>query len=780
MPRITLTLAAAVALAAAASAQPRTYRIVALPDTQVYSALANLAPIFAAQTQWAVDRKEDFNIVFVSHLGDLVDNGSSATQWDRALLAMNVLDGQLPYGACPGNHDYDVTGNKGSFVNYVARFGAARYAGYSWYLGSDSTQTNHAQLFEAAPGRTFLHLSLEWRPTAATVTWAQGVIDQHPGVPTIIGTHEHLQDADTSGNGAGRTSAGVFIWDNILRTNPQILMILCGHHHRGPNNADGEYYQTAANDAGSIDFEMLSDYQDWTNGGNGWMRLIAFDERSSLIRVRTFSPWLQQYQTDEDSEITFAVDLAQRFTPAGDRGQSRLAAATFQNGANGYSGARDTELRGSAPDTPQSGAASMSIDQSDGGAPNHGLVRFDGLFGDAPGQIPSGSDIVLATLRLRVFDAGSGVRVHRMVVDWGDNATWNSFATGVSTDGLEAITAATAFSGENNGSANVPNGILEFDVTRDVRAWFNGDSNYGWALLPFATSGTNGVDIRTSEFATVAERPLLTITTPTAPVMTATFQDGVNGYVGTQDVELRQDAPTTNTGANPSFTIDSDEPNGSGSDREVLIRFGDIFGGAPGRIPSIARITSAMLDVQVLDAGSGFTVHRALTDWDESSTWDSLGGGVSANDNEAELYAQFVAGANDGKSNVRAGLLRLDVTEALQAWIDGADNRGWVLKPFAAGANNVDIASSEAASPADRPKLTVRFTAATCAGDMNCDGVVNFGDIDPFVAALGASGGVGWDSGCPWLSADTNGDMTVNFGDIDPFVARIGASCDPY
>ena len=66
-----------------------------------------------------------------------------------------------------------------------------------------------------------------------------------------------------------------------------------------------------------------------------------------------------------------------------------------------------------------------------------------------------------------------------------------------------------------------------------------------------------------------------------------------------------------------------------------------------------------------------------------------------------------------------------------------------------------------------------------CAGDMNCDGVVDFSDIDAFVAALGCPGGAPecWDSTCPWLNGDGNGDATVNFDDIDPFVARIGATC---
>lgn len=64
-----------------------------------------------------------------------------------------------------------------------------------------------------------------------------------------------------------------------------------------------------------------------------------------------------------------------------------------------------------------------------------------------------------------------------------------------------------------------------------------------------------------------------------------------------------------------------------------------------------------------------------------------------------------------------------------------------------------------------------------CLGDVNCDGIVNCEDVDPFVAALSHPGGVGWTAACDWLSADANHDGQVTFADIDPFVARLGTTC---
>ena len=59
-------------------------------------------------------------------------------------------------------------------------------------------------------------------------------------------------------------------------------------------------------------------------------------------------------------------------------------------------------------------------------------------------------------------------------------------------------------------------------------------------------------------------------------------------------------------------------------------------------------------------------------------------------------------------------------------------------------------------------------------GDMNCDGVINFADINPFVLAL--TGQAAYEAAfpsCRWLNADVNGDSQVNFADINPFVAKL-------
>ena len=59
-------------------------------------------------------------------------------------------------------------------------------------------------------------------------------------------------------------------------------------------------------------------------------------------------------------------------------------------------------------------------------------------------------------------------------------------------------------------------------------------------------------------------------------------------------------------------------------------------------------------------------------------------------------------------------------------------------------------------------------------GDLNCDGVVDFEDINPFVLALTAWGQyLQQYPDCDIMLADINGDAYVTFADIDPFVALL-------
>jgi len=208
---------------------------------------------------------------------------------------------------------------------------------------------------------------------------------------------------------------------------------------------------------------------------------------------------------------------------------------TFQQGVNGYTGTQDTYIRSAGATTSYGNDEDISIDGDDGSPglqPNQGLIRFDNIIGTGAGQIPPGSVISSATLNLRVFNQGSGMKAHRMLVTWSESSTWNSLNGGIQTNDAEAGSAILSSLGADNDSANVLTGLRSLSITSAVQAWANGSANFGIALIPY-TNGTDGIDFRSSEYGTASERPYLTVTytvpgSPpsvalTAPVGGATF-----------------------------------------------------------------------------------------------------------------------------------------------------------------------------------------------------------------------------------------------------------------
>ncbi len=191
-----------------------------------------------------------------------------------------------------------------------------------------------------------------------------------------------------------------------------------------------------------------------------------------------------------------------------------------------------------------------------------------------------------------------------------------------------------------------------------------------------------------------------------ATLETATFQQGVGGYTGTLDTEIDSANPGTTLGS--SVTLEADTVNSSGGVSQGLLQFGDLFGTGPGRIPLGSTITSATLELNVTDAtgaSANVALHRMLTPWDESSTWNSLSGGVQFDDVEAMIAAdgQVATPAATGPITV-SGL-----ESALQSWSDGAGNHGWVID--ITSSNAWVVSTSEDATASLRPKLTVEYVA---------------------------------------------------------------------
>ena len=308
------------------SAQP--FSLIVLPDTQRYTESASLAAVFQQQTEWIVEERAVSNIQFVIHLGDLVEHDEVEAEWVRARAAMTVLDTAepaVPYGVLPGNHDVGSTFfNKYFGVTSGSRFGVPNYSDRSWWGGSMPTTVSgdnrmNFQLFSAG-GIDFviIHMSYLYKLGAMVsetslevetgdpsevetikrrLQWVDAVLKKFTTREAILVTHRFL--ANASGIPTPRVQGGDFIWEHVLSRNPNLFLVLNGHElgnqaeRRRADLVDGRPVH-----------QLLSNYQDRTSGGNGWLRILRFVPSAQIIEVKTYSPRLDAYETDDNSQFT--------------------------------------------------------------------------------------------------------------------------------------------------------------------------------------------------------------------------------------------------------------------------------------------------------------------------------------------------------------------------------------------------------------------------------------------------------------------------------------------
>lgn len=307
-------------------------QIVIIPDTQGYVRDPANNPLLLQQTAWIAKNSESENIAFITHVGDVIQSGRAAAgnesvlieRWQFADENYKQFDGSVPYSIAYGNHDFDSFGDSsGGSTRAQTYFGASRYEMYDWFGGASPDGENFYQYFEIG-GQKMLHVAIKFRPDEDALNWV-GELVRETNLPTIISTHAYLLDAGNGRGDSGATEAGYdpigeTIWEGLVRSTDQIFMVICGHNHSGVNvsvsgeySEDGEYHQISLNDSGREVYELLADYQDYPNGGDGWFQLVDLDPDAGRISVRTFSPFLNKFQQDPMSKFEWNADLRSRW-----------------------------------------------------------------------------------------------------------------------------------------------------------------------------------------------------------------------------------------------------------------------------------------------------------------------------------------------------------------------------------------------------------------------------------------------------------------------------------
>jgi hypothetical protein len=318
-----------------AAQTPSDFSVVLLPDTQYYS--ESHPTIFQQQTQWIVNNRTAWNIQAVLGEGDIVNTPGNAYEWtnaDQAIQALDVAD--IPYALAIGNHDYDnIAPTTRSTVAYNNMFGVARYASKTWYGGHYGTTNESFYITFTTNGQKYIVLALEYYPRTLILDWANDLMTNNPDAIFLITTHafeytdgarEDVCDTNDMRN-SGQNAESV--WESVLKEHPNVQLVVSGHVI-GNNTA----HRTDVGLNGNLVHQIFTNFQNLTNGGNGYLRILKFRPSLNTIEVYTYSPSLNQWLTTAAFQFVLPIsNVGNTATTGALEGKVRLPNCTKIAGA---------------------------------------------------------------------------------------------------------------------------------------------------------------------------------------------------------------------------------------------------------------------------------------------------------------------------------------------------------------------------------------------------------------------------------------------------------------
>lgn len=298
-------------------APERTFTIAVIPDTQRYYGPGSgrgdetgepRNPAFDSRTRWLAENLDAQRIVFVSHVGDIVDR-NNPHQWRVARQNMDRFHGRVPYGISVGNHD--MAGRTGDSSLFQQSFGAERYNKMPWYGGTYAGRPGHApqvsgnnadsyQLFTAG-GIDFVVVHVECNAPDDVLAWVDAVLEKHRNRMAVITTHMYLGPVPQPASRAEwlKVPQGRMQWKKVhgARGNtPQQMWEKCFSKHAnvflvlaGDQSAVIALRQESRGEHGNVVYEVMQDYPRDADDSD-WLRLFRFYPERKEIRVFTYSP----------------------------------------------------------------------------------------------------------------------------------------------------------------------------------------------------------------------------------------------------------------------------------------------------------------------------------------------------------------------------------------------------------------------------------------------------------------------------------------------------------
>lgn len=289
------------------------FSVILLPDTQYYS--SKFPDIFYKQMDWIIENRNQLNIQYVVHLGDLTNNNKEYA-WKVADKSFRMLDDTgIPYSIVYGDNDmknpdenyYDGIRHTELLNKY---FPPSRLEkNNSWWNGGffePDKIDNYYCLFNYKDHK-FMIMNLELAARDNVLAWADSIISANPSRKVIIVTHDYLDKKgkrlddlksfgmdgkDDMGNPKGNNAETVF--KKLVKQNPNVILVLCGHKS-GEFEKIVKIKESKDSENTRKVFEILSDFQDEkTKGSNersgkGLLRVIKFYPENNEIAVFTVS-----------------------------------------------------------------------------------------------------------------------------------------------------------------------------------------------------------------------------------------------------------------------------------------------------------------------------------------------------------------------------------------------------------------------------------------------------------------------------------------------------------
>jgi hypothetical protein len=309
-----LALAAALTVAAPAAEldlpPPGAFTVVVIPDTQGYRGRGTKGtpdrtdpvtnPVFQNHTRWIVENLRTQNIVFVSHVGDIVDINRE-DQWRVARECLDRLHGVVPYSLTVGNHDMKANGDASLFQEY---FPSSRFRLFPWYGSTyeharadqhvSANNVNSYQVFSAG-GLDFVHLSLECNAPDDVLAWASRILTRFRHRTALLTTHMDLGPLEKPQTNEGyvtdpkgrmrwtkihgaRGNTPEQMWEKLYSRHANLRFVFSGDQSRTVA------FRLAANGrAGHSVHALMSD-----STSSGPLRLYRFVPAAAEVRVITY------------------------------------------------------------------------------------------------------------------------------------------------------------------------------------------------------------------------------------------------------------------------------------------------------------------------------------------------------------------------------------------------------------------------------------------------------------------------------------------------------------